>query len=148
MTAPAQPQVYDLPEIDRVPALLLLGVIGELRDKGLLCTDSVTSALWHALFETREDQGRLAITGRSKISDETLRWLAGAHPRDFIATILAHMDADLQASTLAQWRARPQERAEIVAGLRRWQEQFRSLWQQMVNSGQRPLMQVLKGAAA
>jgi hypothetical protein len=58
------------------------------------------------------------------------------------------MDADLQASTLAQWRARPQERAEIVAGLRRWQEQFRSLWQQMVNSGQRPLMQVLKGAAA
>lgn len=147
MTAPVQPQVYNLPEVDRVPALLLLGVIGELREKHLLCTESVTSALWHALFETREAGGRLSITGRSKISDGTLRWLAAVHPRDFIATILSHMDVELQASTLAQWRAVPQEKSEIVAGLRRWQEQFRRVWQEMVNSGQRPLMQVLKGAA-
>lgn len=140
----AEPMVFDVPDVDRAVAMLLLGVIAELRDKSLMCTEAVKSALWHTLFETVEDGGQIRITGRSKISDETLNWLAQASGRDFIATVLAHMSESLQTETLDAWDANPNERPALLAGLRRWQEEFKLLWREMVERGERPLMTVLK----
>lgn len=140
----AAPVVYEVPEADRPVAMLLLGVLAELRDKDLLSAESVISALWHTLYETTEVNGQLRITGRSKISDRTLSWLATVSGRDFIATVLAHMNAELQTQTLDAWDANPAEKPQILAGLRRWQEDFKRVWREMVERGERPLLQVLK----
>ncbi|CAG1018894.1 hypothetical protein BURC_03721 [Burkholderiaceae bacterium] len=145
--------VFTLPKEDQATGLLLLKSFEQLLDQGIWCTAGIVSALWHAVFEGQwqklaSGQTQYNLTGAPKVTDTTLRWLASAPQRDFLATVLFHLDEATQAKITQRWQVHPQERAELLAGFRRWQYELSHLWQDLQARGWiRSDLTLLKGAA-
>lgn len=148
--ATRQPQKFDFPAIDQPAALLFLASMQELREKKMIYTGSVVSLLWHALFVLKElaahpggdapvlrtaDGKYWLLTNQPKLSDVTVRWLASVHPQDFLYTLLCSVDAGAQARITQGWRDNPDEKPQIVAGLRKFQDEFKSLLHTLVSRG-------------
>lgn len=145
--------VFTLPEADQATGLLLLKTLEQLLDQRLWCTEGIVSALWHAVFEGKwvklsDGRAQYTLTGAPKVTDPTLHWMARANQRDFLVTVLAYMDQPTQDKVLARWQSNPQEKAELLAGFRRWQYELAALWQDLQSKGWiSSQLQLLKGAA-
>lgn len=147
------PTVFQFPKEDQATGLLLLKSWEQLIDQGLWHTGAIVGTLWHAVFEgqwTKLPDGRdyYALSGQPKVSNATLIWLANTTQREFLATVLAYMDEPTQAKVLSRWKQAPQEKLELLAGFRRWQEELKGVWQKLQSEGWVPTtLTLLRGAA-
>jgi hypothetical protein len=148
-----QPVKYNFPEVDRAGALLFLASVDELRKEKFVTVDEMVNLFWGTIFvmaeipagtqpdprdivlRRRDKSFWRVIAGKQKFSDPTIRWLAQVHPRDLLYTLICSVDQGTQNKITEGWKSDPNEKQNIAAGLRKFQDQLKNALQHLISIG-------------